>query len=412
MSSGETAQLWDAETGQRLSILTGRDEMKRPSWSPDGKLAALTNSDGSVRIWDPYTGVEVYHFPVYVPYFVIWSPSDDRVFATGQDTNLISQFKFSPAIRSIPVKPGFHVADWAPDGHQFGMSNNLDGTVVIYDAETLQEVMSLDGGEESGGIKWSPSGDRILTIDRYGTIRIWNASTGELLLDIGDQERIESGSWSPDGNKIVTSGDQIILWEAETGEEIWNLVMPDVGAATWSPDGLRLATSGWSNGGKILDAGSGEILTSLVPGDPWNFIIAVWSNDGKKIVISTPKTGWIFDSTTGAQLVEFPSGFSSFIENVNWAPGDKRIFATGMDGTFRVFDAASGNQLFFYDFGDAVAGCLSPDGSEMLMLSRDNRISIYPAWLTKEDLIDYAKNCCVLRELTEDEREIFGLSSR
>jgi len=37
---------------------------------------------------------------------------------------------------------------------------------------------------------------------------------------------------------------------------------------------------------------------------------------------------------------------------------------------------------------------------------------IFPAWHSAQELIDYAKECCVVRELTVEEREQFGLPSR
>jgi len=43
-------------------------------------------------------------------------------------------------------------------------------------------------------------------------------------------------------------------------------------------------------------------------------------------------------------------------------------------------------------------------------LVRANKI--FPAWHSAQELIDYAKECCVVRELTVEEREQFGLPSR
>lgn len=34
---------------------------------------------------------------------------------------------------------------------------------------------------------------------------------------------------------------------------------------------------------------------------------------------------------------------------------------------------------------------------------------IFPYWETTADLIAYAKACCLVRELTSEERELFGL---
>jgi hypothetical protein len=54
----------------------------------------------------------------------------------------------------------------------------------------------------------------------------------------------------------------------------------------------------------------------------------------------------------------------------------------------------------------------SPDGTRIAVASWDGTAKIFPAWQTTQELIDYAKECCVVRELTAEEREQFGLPPR
>ena len=39
-------------------------------------------------------------------------------------------------------------------------------------------------------------------------------------------------------------------------------------------------------------------------------------------------------------------------------------------------------------------------------------VQIFPTWHSPEELIEYAKECCLLRELTPEERDLFGLPPR
>ena len=60
----------------------------------------------------------------------------------------------------------------------------------------------------------------------------------------------------------------------------------------------------------------------------------------------------------------------------------------------------------------AVNPAWSPDGKYLLTPVGDmvERLSgVWRVWQTTEDLIAYAKECCVFRELTPEEREQFGL---
>ncbi len=122
--------------------------------------------------------------------------------------------------------------------------------------------------------------------------------------------------------------------------------------------------------------------------------------------------GWIFDTNTGEQLVELASGFTSSVWNVYWSPGNERIFAIGGDGTYRVFEAETGIELLVYEFGSWPDGALSPDGTQMLISTQDGKTSLYPTWMTTEELVTYAKACCLVRELTPEEWEVFGLPER
>jgi hypothetical protein len=39
-------------------------------------------------------------------------------------------------------------------------------------------------------------------------------------------------------------------------------------------------------------------------------------------------------------------------------------------------------------------------------------VDIHPVWQSTDDLIAYARECCVWRELTSEERQQFGLPPR
>jgi hypothetical protein len=51
----------------------------------------------------------------------------------------------------------------------------------------------------------------------------------------------------------------------------------------------------------------------------------------------------------------------------------------------------------------------SPDGTRLVGASLLKSVEIHRVWQSTQELIDYAKECCVIRELTEAERTQFGL---
>jgi WD40 repeat protein len=185
-----------------------------------------------------------------------------------------------------------------------------------------------------------------------------------------------------------------------------------VWSAVFSPDGTRLVVNTWEGDASIRDPATGEVLLDLTPDAPAWMEGVAWSSDGERITTFSEGNGWILDTTTGEKIVELSSGFTSSVWDVHWSPGDERIFAVGGDGTYRVFEADTGVELLVYDLGGWPAGALSPDGARMVIATNDGKTGLYPTWLTTEQLIAYAKECCLVRELTPEEREVFGLPQR
>jgi WD40 repeat protein len=70
-------------------------------------------------------------------------------------------------------------------------------------------------------------------------------------------------------------------------------------------------------------------------------------------------------------------------------------------------------ELAIYTLGDkAYTVDWSPDGAHIVVSGADGTVEVFPAWETTQKLIDCAKECCVVRGLTAEEREQFGLRPR
>jgi WD40 repeat protein len=102
------------------------------------------------------------------------------------------------------------------------------------------------------------------------------------------------------------------------------------------------------------------------------------------------------------------TGHTGTVFTIVWSPDEDLIFTFGADGTARVFEVATGAELLVYQIGAYTDGALSPDGTQVLIASGDGNTYIFPTWLTSEDLIAYAKENCLIGELTSDERDLFG----
>lgn len=143
-----------------------------------------------------------------------------------------------------------------------------------------------------------------------------------------------------------------------------------------------------------------------------------WSNAGDRICTAqgdveagrSDNTVRVWDAQTGRQQLVI-SGHTAAVWTCGWSPNGRRLFSVSMDGTVRVWDASTGAELlqiptptpwFLY-------AAWSPNGQYLATAGDSQPARVWRVWQSTQELIDYARECCVVRELTAAEREQFGL---
>ncbi|MGB5843704.1 MAG: PQQ-binding-like beta-propeller repeat protein, partial [Anaerolineales bacterium] len=425
----ESATVWDAESGQVLSRFKDIVNVRRVEWSPSGDLVAVAGADGFIHIWDVVSGQEVQKLAGTFGWasWFRFSPDGKRILAIGDD-NKINSFDLTEASLNIPISTCNVITNpaWSPDGQQVAFGSNCppDYPVKIWDANSGKLLLELIGNKIiPDWVSWSPSGDRILTTYADGSVKIWDAfSDGLLQTFTGHEINISSAAWSPDESQIAT-GDingNLIVWDPSNSEEIISFVGHkggQINSARWSPDGSRLMSTNDQGEAIIWDAATGEVLLELFPED---FKIAVsdaaWTKDGGRVILFS-EDGFvrIFDSSTGEQISQFFTRSGSSITQFSLSPSEERMIIGGNDNLATVWDIATGTEVLTYQIGGFVWPVYSPDGTQVLIGSTEGdwgKLQIFPVWESLEEILDYAKECCVVRELTADEREVFGLPPR
>ena len=138
-------------------------------------------------------------------------------------------------------------------------------------------------------------------------------------------------------------------------------------------------------------------------------LVAAWSPDGKRIATyGYNEPGNIWDAESGEKLLGF-SGHTGQVNGLTWSPTGERLASSSYDGMVLVRDTHSGLEVLRYPIGTAVNSVdWSPDGRQIL-ISYAGKIVILPIWNTAQELIDYAHKCCVVRELSPEDRALYGL---
>jgi len=285
-SSDRTFQVWDVETGKVVGepFRESKDTPSSVALSPDGKFVVSGSHDGVVQIWNVDT-----REPVGEPFrgheqhvSCVAFSSDGKHVVSGSTDGTIRVWD---VVIGKPVGEPLRGHEDRVTSVAFSsdvkhiVSGSVDKTARIWDMESRVPVGEPFRGHTDvvNSVAFSLDGKAVVSTSRDETVRIWDVEKGVLVgkpfslvrfslnytphneMWTGNVENgmvkplrgINSAAFSPDGNHIVSGGDNIIIWDVETGERVKNLNLlrgysGDVREVKYSSDGLRILALGSS----------------------------------------------------------------------------------------------------------------------------------------------------------------------
>jgi WD40 repeat protein len=227
-------------------------------------------------------------------------------------------------------------------------------------------------------------------------------------------------SWSHDGMRVASGtypGFWTVIWDPKTGEELARSETIDGFMFTdFSPDDRYIAASSlWGTGSPvyIIDPYTGETLRELPSDSGWS-IKTEWSPDGSYLAVGYQNgTVKIWNTEDWTIYKEFEA-HQIACTDVAWSPDGQRIISGDDNSIIYVWEVETGNIVSAWDMQALLGGFQgvewSPDGNYISVQGMGVPMPIFRrVWQSTEELIDYAYECCVWRELTSAERELFGL---
>ena len=247
--------LRDAVTGASVRSFHGHDiDVNHVAFSADGSMLASAGDDGAVLVWDPATGEKLLEFQ---------DDDGDAAFgpAFSPDGSLLAAAWPGQGIRVIDIATGdvtseisidgAWLTEFSPDGKRIAIGLQSGEPVLVIDANSGEQLLTLDHGAWIGDVGWSPDGRWIATAGEDATVGIWDAATGEHRFTMtGHSAKVNGVDWSPDGTRLATVSDDgtAVISEVAAGgvRELLSFSAQDTGhglaGVDFSPDGQQLIT--------------------------------------------------------------------------------------------------------------------------------------------------------------------------
>ncbi len=362
-SSQKKIHHWDihlisADKGHLLRRLIGHKGIVYSiAFDSQGTFLASASQDGTIRIWDPETGKELFALqqsggPVRE---VAFSPSQ-KVLGFRANDSRVRLWNYE-ARKYVGTLDGSGIAIWSfafsPDGRTMATGMD-DNSVWMWDLATFRITKKLSGPDSPVKcVLYSPSGLILACGDLKSTIQLFDPKTGTSLPTIkGHRGSLESIAFSPNGRVLASSegyGSEnysIRLWDVATGRLMKELIGHSswVSSIAFSPNGEYLASGSWDTTIGVWDVSTGrERRPFQGHRAPIRFLNA--SADGRHLVSGGEDQKIIlWDMKERTERWQIKSG-QRIMTDAFWLRRSDKVVSFGEDRTIRVFSPGERKEL-------------------------------------------------------------------
>lgn len=333
-ADNQSVKFADTKTGRELASLTFDDEdqlVGRDSLvlSRDGKQVAMLVENTRLRRSRIEREWEI------------------KIFETASGRK-IQSWKLEPSALQL-ADPHVAVSIFfSGDGQGLGLS--VPGTLLIWDLSAGRQVKSLSIPENAGktfdenGINPTPAispDSKLLSVVSEGMkVKLFdlNSATAKYTL-VGHTGKIAALSFSDDGRFLASTGtdNMIKLWDAATGQEARTLSgssLPVTDVA-FSKDGRSLIL-GNSQGVNIWELSTGGMRRAIELPDDYNYNIfgegrsGILNSDGSLLITASRRdpVAKVWDVATGKELRSLPLADGKEMANAVFSPDGRTLVLT------------------------------------------------------------------------------------
>jgi WD40 repeat protein/3',5'-cyclic AMP phosphodiesterase CpdA len=381
-----TVRVWNAHSGVELHVLSGHSGWARGvAFSPDGKLLASGGSDDPVRLWDPAEGVSAGLLPGHRSgtWHLAFSPDGKLLASGGSDDHvrLWDVVSGAPVAELSEHRARVRQVAFSPDGRFLAsVGGDSKGRIWTDRGTPVQLIPDLEGATPA--IAFSAEGGLVAAAGGDGSLRLLDLDTGAELPPLSGRERpgAPSIAFAPDGRLRscdVRSG-TIQLWDTARGMVGRTVYGTRLSAAevAFSPDGRLLAAAEGDSGITIWRV-DGDPVGQLEPGPPGRVNGVAFSPDGKTLA-SAGQEVRLWDLESRTQVAEL-SGHQAEVRRVAFSPDGKLLASSAEGSTVLVFDVAARRALHLFSgsWSGVRQVAFSPDSRLLASACKDSAIRVW-----------------------------------
>jgi WD40 repeat protein/tetratricopeptide (TPR) repeat protein len=294
---GGEAHLWRlGESPERVAVV-------KDAWTadlrPDGRLAAVTHTDGWLSVLDPAGGGPAVRLPPTDgpgEFALALHPSEPRVVVSRYNDPPVVVVRDTQSHEVLARFTGYRPIGvaWHPFGSTLVVAGESEG-LRVYDGKTFRETAVWPVRDALAILRFNPSGDRLAGLSWSATAHLIDAHTGRTMYVSPPFRDGHILRWSPDGRRLAgpTFAGRIGIWEVGDGREfrvLHRLPAPvgGYGRGAVHPDG-RLFAAAVGAGVALWDLETGRQVADLPLGS--NVWQSVFDPAG---VLWTPTAGGTF----------------------------------------------------------------------------------------------------------------------